>query len=208
MERTLKRAIVIATVCAALIAVAQGQNVDFAFGAGTVTSPSSLSAEFNTCVISLSQCSPQSVGGGTFLNFSGDFLLRHRLGVQGEVAWRATQGKYFAVQPFRPIFYDFNGIYAPNFGKHFGAELLAGIGAQSTRFYTNQVVCSFTSCTNYTSSNHFMGHFGGGLRLYPFGGGFFIRPEAHVYLVHNNFEFNSNHPIRVGASIGYSLGER
>ncbi len=183
-----------------LAVAAQGQNVDFGFGAGTVMAPSGFKAGVNNA--------PQSVGGGTFLSFSGDFLIRHHLGVQGEVAWRATQAKYFDVQPFRPIFYDFNGIYAPPLGKHAGVEVMGGIGAQSTRFYQPQFVCSFTSCTNYTSSNHFLGPFGGGFRLYPFGGGFFVRPEAHVYLVHNNFEFSSGHSFRVGASLGYTLGER
>jgi hypothetical protein len=50
-----------------------------------------------------------------------------------------------------------------------------------------------------------MGHFGGGVRFY-FLGHAFVRPEAHLYLVHNNFEFSGARAVRVGASIGYAFG--
>ncbi len=49
-----------------------------------------------------------------------------------------------------------------------------------------------------------MGHVGGGIRYY-FWHHFFIRPEGHIYFVHNNNEFNSGTIGRVGASIGYNL---
>ena len=84
----------------------------------------------------------------------------------------------------------------------------AGIGAESIRFYQNFYTCGyFSGCTNYTTSTHFMGHFGAGIRFYPFGN-FFIRPEAHVYLIRNNIEFSSNYAVRYGASIGYTFGGR
>ena len=109
-------------------------------------------------------------------------------------------------QPYRPLFYDFGGIWAPQIGKHVGAELTAGIGAESLRFYTNQFNCNFVSgCTNYTSSNHFMGAFGGGLKFYPLHN-FFVRPEARLYLIHNNIEFAGSHAVRAGVSIGYTFG--
>lgn len=147
----------------------------------------------------------QQVGGGTFLQAGAEFLIRHHLGVEGEVSWRAHQNLYGGFQPFRPIFFDINGVYAPQLGKHVGADLMAGIGAESTRFYTGQYVCSFTSCTNYTSSNHFLGHIGGRLRLYVHNG-FFIGPEAHLYMVHNNVEFTSGNAARYGVSLGYTFG--
>ena len=34
-----------------------------------------------------------------------------------------------------------------------------------------------------------MGHFGGGIRYYIYGH-FFVRPEAHLYMIHNNQEFS------------------
>ncbi len=185
----------------ALTVVGSAQQFDAAFGASTVTAPSAVDASGDHF--------PQSVGGGTFLAFSGDFLFKRNFGVGAEVSWRATQNNYAGIAPFRPIFYDFNGVYAPPLGKHAAAELQAGIGAESVRFYTNFLNCSsFTgTCTNYTSSNHFLGHFSAGLRYY-IHGNVFIKPEAHLYLVHNNFEFSGARATRFGASLGYSFGRQ
>lgn len=147
-----------------------------------------------------------SIGGGTYLGASGDFLLRHNIGVGGEVSWRASQALYDGFQPYRPIFYDFYGIYSPRLNRHVAVDLLAGIGGESLRFYTDVANCNFSGCTNYFSSNHFMGTFGAGLKLYPTGGNWFIRPEVRAYLVNNNQEFSSGRIVRTGISIGYSFG--
>ena len=174
------------------------QQLDGAFGVFTVTAPSN-------ATLTSTSFTPQSIGGGAFPGFSADYLFKNHLGVQGEVAWRAKQNIYGGYQPFRPILYDFNAMYAPYFGKKVEAEVLAGFGGQSARFYNATYNCSFTGCTDYSSSNHLMGHIGGGIRLYVYNR-FFVRPEAHVYFVRNNFEFNSSHEERVGVSIGYSFG--
>ena len=50
-----------------------------------------------------------------------------------------------------------------------------------------------------------MGAFGAGLKLYP-KGGFFVRPEAKLYLVNNNLNFSSAYATRYGLSIGYTFG--
>ena len=174
---------------------AHAQQFDAAFGVGTLTAPSAAEASSGHL--------PQTLGGGTYLNFSGDFLFLKQFGVSGDATWRASQNVYAGVQPYRPILYDVNAIYAPQFHR-VGAELMAGIGAESLRFYQPYYNCSFTGCTNYTSSNHFMGHFGAAVRLYAVGN-FFIRPEAHLYLINNNFEFSSGRATRFGVSIGYSF---
>ncbi|HEU5400713.1 MAG TPA: hypothetical protein VFU86_05105 [Terriglobales bacterium] len=180
-----------------IVGAAQAQQLDVAFGASGITSPNSLSSP---------SFSPQIIGGGTFLGFSADVLLKHQLGVQGEVNWRAKQNLWGGFQPFRPIFYDVNGIWAPRFGKRAGAEIMGGIGAESVRFYTGTISCSgFTGqCTDYQSSNHFLAHVGGGLKLYVTHS-FFIRPEVHAYFVRNNFEFTSPNVFREGISIGYTF---
>ncbi len=175
--------------------IGHAQQLDIAFGASALTSPTSLSSP---------SFSPQLVGGGTFLGFSGDVLLKHQLGLQGEVNWRAKQNLWGGYQPFRPIFYDVNGIWAPRFGKRAGAELMGGIGGESIRFYTPYPVCGTFSCTDYQSSNHFMVHVGGGLKFY-LTHSIFIRPELHAYFVHNNFEFTSPNAFREGVSIGYTF---
>lgn len=177
------------------------QSGDIAFGVSGLTSPTASSFDINS-----GNFFAPTMGGGTYLNFNGDFLIRHHLGVQGEIAWRAHQNLYQGYQPYRPLFYDFGGVWASRFGKFFGAELNAGIGAESIRFYNNYYTCGYISgCTNYTSSNHFMGAFGGGLKLYPTHN-FFIEPNARLYLIHNNVEFAGGHAVRAGISIGYTFG--
>jgi hypothetical protein len=179
--------------------LAQAQQIDIGFGVSGLSSPSSGQ---NTVFSAPSQ------SGGVYLGFNGDFLLHKNFGIQGEINWRASQGIYNGYQPYRPLFWDFNGMWLPHLAKHVTAELEAGIGVESLRFYNNFYTCSYiTGCTNYTSSNHFMGDFGGGIRIYPHGN-FFVRPEARFYLINNNVEFNSNHATRYGATIGYTFGER
>jgi len=178
---------------------AQAQQFDLGFGLGTVTAPS-------TNVGSTFSGSTQSLSGGAYPVFSGDYLFRRNFGVGGEIAWRASRNLYLGFQPYRPVFFDFNGVYAPQLSKFISPELQAGIGVSSTRFYQNFFNCSFFGgCTNYVSSNHFLGHFGAGIRLYPHGN-FFIRPEAHLYLINNNVEFSSGRLVRYGITIGYTFG--
>lgn len=173
------------------------QQFDIGFGVGTVIAPSTKTNSAGDLL--------QSMSGGTYLGFSGDYLFWHHMGVQGEVNWRASQGYYFGNQPYRPILYDFNAIYAPPLGKHVQLELLGGIGGLSTRFYTPTYICNFYSCTNYVSSNHFLGDVGAGIRFYVHGG-IFVMPEFRQYFIHNNVEFASGNVSRAGVTIGYSFG--
>jgi hypothetical protein len=180
-----------------LVNSASAQRVDAAFGVGSLTTPGLDSSDLSH--------SPQKIGGGAYPAFSVNYLMWKNLGVNGEVAWRSGQNLYFGSLPYRPILYDFNAVYAPPLGRYFAPNLLAGIGAQSTRFYQGNYTCGFTGCTNYTSSNHFLTHLGAGLSVYVHGS-FFVRPEAHVYFVRNNQEFTSGRVNRYGLSIGYSFG--
>jgi Outer membrane protein beta-barrel domain len=172
------------------------QQFDAAFGVGTLTAPSASNATGNHAPVSLT--------GGAYPVFSADILLKRQFGVSGELAWRASQNLYAGFAPYRPLLYDFNGIYVPKLGKHAAGELSAGIGWESLRFYQGFTSCGAISCTDFVSSNHFMGHFGAGLRYY-FHGHFFVRPEADLYLVRNNQEFSSPRATRFGVSLGYSF---
>jgi len=175
------------------------QQIDLTFGAGPLVAPTS-----NKSFSGLNQ----SLSGGTYLGFGGDFLLKRKFGVGAEVFWRKTQGLYNSQFPFRPVFWDFNAIYAPTFKKHFAAEVVAGIGAETIRQYGLTSNCdSFGNCSNYVSNTHFMGDVGGGLKIYPFRG-IFVRPEVRIYLVPNNVQFNSSLAVRYGASVGFTLGGR
>ena len=175
---------------------AHAQQFDAAIGAGTILAPSASSATGDHAPVSLS--------GGTYPVFSADLLLKHQFGVSGELAWRASRNLYAGFAPERPLFYDFNGIYAPKIGNHAAAEMMGGIGWESIRFYQNFTSCGAFSCTDFVSSNHFMGHIGGGIRYY-FHGHFFVRPDAHLYIIHNNNEFSSPIATRVGISLGYTF---
>jgi len=199
----LKKLTLISTFTAVLFLLAQttlhAQEFDAAFGVGTVTAPSGSSASGDHNSVSLS--------GGAYPAFSAAVLLKNHFGVGGELAWRASQNLYVtesAESPYRPLFYDFNGIYAPKLSKHVTAEAMAGIGWESIRFYQPFTNCGAFGCTDYSSSNHFLGHFGGGIRYYIWGH-LFVRPEAHLYLVKNNFEFSSARVARFGVSIGYTF---
>lgn len=197
MKKLSLMVIAIASLTCATNALAQG--FDVAFGVGTVTS----AKQFTNIVTGLTY---PSLRGGTYPGFSADFLVHHRFGIEGELYWRATQGLY-GLQPFRPLFWNFNGIWLPHLGKHFTGELLAGIGAEDVRFYGLINYSPFSGYTNYVSSTHFTGDFGGGLRAYLWHS-VFIRPEVRLYLINNNVEFSSDKIVRYGASLGYSFGGR
>jgi hypothetical protein len=195
----LRKSVLLSAISALVLAATftHAQQLDVAFGVSTTLS----SSNYN----SSSQSFPlQAEKGGAYPGVSAGVVFKNRLGFNGEVNWKATQGLYDGYQPYRPIFYDFNALYQPKIGKKAGLDLMAGVGGESIRFYQQYYNCSYFSCTDYVSSNHFMGHVGGGIRYYVWHR-FFIRPEAHLYLIHNNAEFSSGYVGRVGASIGYSL---
>ncbi len=202
MKKTLRIVTLSAFACAALAAFsnfAQAQRIDVAFGVSTIDAPGATAAT--------SGHSPASLTGGAYPGFSADFIFFHNLGFGGEVYWKGSQATYPDPNnptPYRPIFYDFNAVYSPRLMRRVYLEAVAGIGAQSTRFYCGISCIDFYTGTNYVSSNHFMGDFGGGIKFYP-KGGWFVRPEARVYLVHNNLEFSSLRATRYGISIGYTF---
>lgn len=197
----MKRIILFAAMFAflALTGAVQAQQLDVGFGVSGLSSPSS--------TISSGILYP-SLSGGVYPGFSADFLFLHRVGVEGEVFWKASQFNYGGYEPVRPLFYAFNAIWAPRISKNITAELLGGIGGEDLRFYQNGYVCSFSfGCTTYISSNHFMGDVGGGIRAY-FWHNAFLRPEARMYFIHNNVEFSSDYAARYGVTLGYSFGGR
>ena len=175
----------------------QAQQTDFAVGANAALSSTSNSASQTFL--------PPAEKGGTYASASADIIFKNRFGFNGEAAFRAKQGLYNGYQGFRPVFYDFNGVFAPRLGRKVSAELMAGVGGESILFYNQYATCNYLSgCSTQASSNHLMIHVGGGVRYY-FWRSFFVRPEAHLYLIHNNVQFNSDYVGRIGVSIGYTL---
>jgi hypothetical protein len=183
--------------------LASAQQADAMLGFGTVISPGA------------AQCGSPSFAnfvcperGGLYTNISADVIFHKRMGFGFDASWRASQGNYGGLGiPYRPILFDFNGVYQPRLSKKAGVDLMAGIGWQSTRFYGYQPTSScvyFGAC--YQSHNHFLVDLGAGLRYYVWGH-VFVRPEARYYHVLNNTDFySSGNIVRVGASIGYTIG--
>ena len=109
---------------------------------------------------------------------------------------------------YRPIFWDINAVYARKITRVCFA-LEGGIGGQSTRFYQNSCVSinpTTGQCQNFVSSNHFLTHLGGALRLYATHS-VYIAPEIHYYYVKNNVEFTSPNVVRYSLNIGYTFGK-
>jgi len=178
--------------------MALAQRFDVAVGGGSMFAPKASQAD--------SSHSPVSLSGGAYFSASGDVLLHNQFGVEAEVAWKGSRGIYYPGgfnQHYRPTFADVNAIWTGKRSKRLVPELMAGAGVENIRFYAG-TGCTFTTCTHFVTSNHFMVHVGGGLRCQVFHG-LFIRPEGHLYLVHNNVEFSSDHAVRYGASLGYTF---
>ena len=197
----MKRVALLAIVCvlSLICASAYGQQVDATFGLNSVTPISGIDHNSGRSAV--------SIGGGLTPSFSADVLLRHHFGVGTEFSWSGGRKNYGggSTLQFRPIFYDFNAIWAPTVTKNLSPEFMAGIGAENVRYYVAPS-CG-PGCQNFVTTNHFLGHFGAGIRYYV-RGNFFIRPELHVYLVRQNLQFDSDRATRYGASLGYTFGGR
>jgi len=187
-----------------LTSLASAQQADAMLGFGTVMSPGAAA-----CGSSLSNIFTCPERGGLYTNLGADVIFHKRFGFAFDATWRASQGAYggFGGQPFRPILFDFNGVYQPKINKKAGLDLMAGIGWQSTRFYGYQPTGNclyFGAC--YLSSNHFLVDIGAGLRYYVWGH-VFVRPEVRYYdVINNTVDFTSSNVLHLGASIGYTIG--
>jgi hypothetical protein len=209
LKRTVRIAILLTFACVTLAGFsnfAQAQKIDMAFGVSTTIAPS---ASF----VDGAEAAP-SLSSGVFPGFSGDILFYRGLGFGAEVFWRAGStncavslcGAASGVT-YRPVFYNFNAVYSPKLASHVYLELVGGVGALDTHYSAcTGVGVSCGGSQLISSSNHFDVDLGGGIKLYPLHGGFFIRPEARFYWVNNGTaDYSSNHSARVGASIGYTF---
>jgi hypothetical protein len=205
LKQTLRIALLLTVTCAALSSfsnIAQAQKIDAAFGISTVEAPGASSAG--------SDQAPVSLTGGAYPGFSGDVLFWHNVGVGGEIFWKGSQGGGFYLSEdgvnYRPLFYAFNAVYSPKLASHTYLELVGGIGVMSTRFYECNQCQQFGGSSLVATSHHFMGDFGGGIKFYP-KGGFFVRPEARIYLINNDTNYSGSYATRFGVSIGYTFGK-
>ena len=168
-------------------------------GGSTLWSPKSTTASVGFL--------PPAEKGGTYPTFSAQYVLENHLGISAEGLFRYHQGSYEDFQPYRPVFYDVNGLYTNRLAPKTHGDFMAGIGGETLIFYTSGG-CPFPSgCHAYVNATHLLLHAGVGIRYY-FLREFFVRPEAHYYFIPNNYEFHSNNVLRVGATIGYTFGSQ
>jgi hypothetical protein len=198
---------------ALLASLASAQQGDVALGFSALMSPGAASC---SSIAGAGLC-PEK--GGVYPSLNVDVIFHRRIGFNYEVTWRGSQGLYGGCaecQPYRPIINDFSAIFQPRLGKKLGADLLAGIGFQDTRAYGYQPTFScYELGACFTSSFHLVTDVGGGIRYY-FWHHVFIRPEVRYYWINNNnsgnlsngnnVSFSSGSVLRVGASLGYTIG--
>jgi hypothetical protein len=195
-----------ALLLSAVLANAEGR-FDGYFGLGTmqVGSNNALYQNSNTGEIG---SAPHM--GGVFGTIGGGLMLTPTYGFGAQVAFRFTKGEY-AIYGYRPIFYDFNGIYTPRIGKIVLPEFQAGFGGVNLRFYdaSNPYLDNNTGkvSTFAGSANHFQLHASAGLR-FKFKSHVWLRPQVDYHWVNNFEQFGSNNVLGYSLAIGFSAGER
>jgi hypothetical protein len=146
---------------------------------------------------------------GVFGTLGGALMLEPTLGVGGEVSFRFAQGNYLGYG-YRPVFYDFNGIFTPALSKRFMPEFQAGFGGVSLRFYDASNPYYDYNTGRYTtfagSFNHFQLHAGAGLR-FNVKRHMFVRPQVDYHWVPNLEQFGSNSVFAYSVAIGFSSAE-
>jgi hypothetical protein len=206
-ERTvLKKLALLVSACTLFLSAtfAAAQQLDLMISGGTLSAFTAKNSSVNA---------PPVEKNGIYVGLSGNYIgfTRYRIGINVESSWRYHMASYpYNGESYRPIFTDVNALYEQRLPKRFAIDVMAGVGVTTNEFNVPGVAqCGIAGggCITYTTSNHFMEDIAGGLR-YRFFKRFFVRPEGHYYHIQNNQGFNSNNVFRVGASIGYSFGEK
>lgn len=199
------------TVCFGMLAatplvVAQVPQANVYFGLGTATD-SSNGQTLDPLGIGVFSNTPKMTG--LFATVGGGMMLTSHFGAGAQFSWRPSTGNYAGVN-YRPMFYDFNGIWQPIKTKRFVPELQAGIGGARVGFSANSQSCDqLTGCSTVSlgseSSSHFQTHFAAAARLYVTPR-IFIRPAVDVHWVNNFFQFGNNWVPEYTLGVGYSFG--
>jgi len=190
--------------------LAHAQKLDVYFGVGTAMDSSS-GQSIDTFGTGTSFTTPEMTGA--MGKVGADFMFTPHFGVGGQTDFRFGQASYAGLN-YRPVFYDFNGIWMP-FGhkyKRVVPEFQAGLGGVNLKFYLPQSFCdSFAGCSSSNtfveSSNHLQVHMSAGVRIYATSH-LFIRPQVDARYVNNFFQFGSNWVPEYGAAVGWTFGER
>ena len=186
------------------LSMAQSANVYG--GVGTAIDSSS-----NQSIDTFSTGSPFTTPklNGTFANVGASILFTKHYGIGADVSWRASKGAYAGLL-YRPLFYNFDGVWEPVSTKHFEPEIHAGIGGMRLGYSFSQTQCdAFGGCSTSSqpveNSNHFQLHAAAAARLYVTDH-VFVRPGIDFHYVPNLFQFGSNSVPEYTLGVGYSFG--
>lgn len=199
------------TICFGMLAVAplvqaQVPQANVYFGLGTATDSSNGQA-LDPLGIGVFENTPKMTG--LFGTVGGGLMLTSHFGAGAQFSWKTGASNYSGVN-YRPLFYDFNGIWQPVKTKRFVPEVQAGIGGASVRFSANSTQCDqLVGCSNVNlgteSSSHFQAHFAVAARLYVTPR-IFVRPAVDAHWVNNFFQFGNNWVPEYTLGVGYSFG--
>jgi hypothetical protein len=179
---------------------------DFYFGMGTTQVGSSGQVIQNSSTGDVSQTPHMA---GVFGTIGGGLFLKENYGFGAQVSFRFKQGDYVGYG-YRPIFYDFNGMWTPKVGKFVVPEFQGGFGGLNLRFYdaSNPYVDSTGRVSTFAGSfNHFQLHAAAGLR-FKAKDHIYIRPQVDYHWVPNlKDQFGSNSVLGYSLAVLFSSGE-
>jgi hypothetical protein len=204
MRKALRCAVVAVSILLFCTAVIHAETrLDAYFGMGTTTVGSSHDV-IDFFGSGVGQSTPSM--DGTFGTFGVGLMLKPSIGFGGQVSVRFKQGDYAGLG-YRPVFYDFNGIFTPAIGSRVTPEFQAGLGAVNMRFYDPTSLYYDYNTGRYTnfvgSTNHFQLHAAAGLRVY-ISDRFYMRPAVDYHWVKGFTWFKSNSVPSYSLSIGFS----
>ena len=186
---------------ATAFACAQGFDAYFGMGTARVGSTNQV-----VDLLGTGDPMPTTAMGGIFGTAGAGMMIKPSLGFGGEVSFRFAQGDY-ANTGYRPIFYDFNGIWTPSLGSmRVVPEFQGGLGGVNMRFYGGTQYYDYYSgrYTNFAGSiNHFQLHTQAGLRIF-ITDVIFLRPTVDYRWVKGFTEFSSNWVGQFSLAIGVS----
>jgi hypothetical protein len=197
----------------ALLLTASGamkaQDISAYFGLGTATDSSS-NQSIDTFGNGVLYPTPKITG--LFATTGAEVMFTPHFGVGGEFNWRTGQGAYAGLQ-YRPLIYDFNGIWQPIGRKgRLVPELQAGVGGVDIKYYASSSTCDqFVGCSSSSqfveSANHVQVHLSAALRFYvtPH---LFVRPAVDAHWVDGFTQFGSNWIPEYSLGVGWSFRGR
>jgi len=186
--------------------LSMAQSANIFFGAGTAIDSSS-NQQIDTFGTGSPFTTPRMTG--TFLDLGSSVLFTKHFGVGADVSWRAAHGAYAGLL-YRPMFYNFDGVWEPISTKRFEPEIHAGLGGMHIGYTFNQTECDqFAGCETSSqtveTASHFQVHGAIAARFY-LTDHVFVRPAIDAHYVNNLFQFGSNWVPEYSLGVGYSFG--